>query len=381
MIQKLAIQGVRNLTSVSIEPSPSINVLYGLNGSGKTSVLEAVHLLGLARSFRSNKIKPVINDQEEKCTVFGRLLLDNGNSMPLGVSRNIQEEAFRIRFAGENLRSTSELARLLPMQVINPDTFRLLEGSPKSRRHFMDWGVFHVKHQDFFPLWQRTQKALKQRNSLLRHGRIKSSELSVWDQEFIRAAHIVDELRDEYIQRLIPVFHRVLSQLTDLPEISISYSRGWDKDRSLLEVLQAGLKRDLQTGYTYAGPQRADLKVKLGKVNAIDILSRGQLKLVVCALKLAQGFLYTELSGKQCMFLVDDLPSELDSPHRHALCRLFQEMKCQTFITCVEKTVLENYWLPGVEVKVFHVKQGQIQLIEDPGQEIRQAESLEIEHE
>ena len=381
MIQKLAIQGVRNLTSVSIEPSPFINVLYGLNGSGKTSVLEAIHLLGLARSFRSNKIKPVINDREEKCTVFGRLQQTSGNSLPLGVSRDIQEEAFRIRLAGENLRSTSELARLLPLQVINPDTFKLLEGSPKSRRHFMDWGVFHVKHQDFFPIWQRTQKALKQRNSLLRHGRIKSSELSVWNQEFVRAAHIVDELRDEYIQRLIPVFHDVLSQLTDLPEISISYSRGWDKDRPLLEVLQSGLQRDIQTGYTHAGPQRADLKVKLGKVNAVDILSRGQLKLVVCALKLAQGFLYTELSGKQCMFLVDDLPSELDSPHRHALCRLFQEMKCQTFITCVEKTVLENCWLPGIEVKVFHVKQGQIQLIDDPGQEIRQAESLEIEHE
>lgn len=381
MIQKLAIQGVRNLISVSIEPSPSINVIYGLNGSGKTSVLEAIHLLGLARSFRSNKIKPVVNDQEEQCTVFGRLQQANGNSLPLGVSRDIQDDAFRIRLAGENLRSTSELARLLPLLVINPDTFRLLEGSPKARRHFMDWGVFHVKHQNFFPIWQRAQKALKQRNTLLRHGRIKSSELSVWDQEFVKAAHIVDELRCEYIQHLTPVFHKVLSQLTDLPEISISYTRGWDKDRALLEVLQSGLQRDIQTGYTHAGPQRADLKVKLGKVNAVDILSRGQLKLVVCALKLAQGFLYTELSGKQCLFLVDDLPSELDGPHRHALCRLFQEMKCQTFITCVEKAVLENCWLPGVEVKVFHVKQGQIQLIEDPGQEIRQAESLEIEHE
>ena len=380
MIQQLSITGVRNLDSVSLSPSPFINVLYGLNGSGKTSILEAIHLLGLARSFRSNRIKPVINHNSEQCTVFGRLKLSSG-LVPLGVARDMQEDTFKIRLAGENLRSTSELAKLLPLQVINPDTFKLLEGSPKLRRHFIDWGVFHVKHQDFFPLWQRMQKALKQRNSLLRHGRIKGSELTVWDNELIKAAGAVDKLRHEYIERLIPVFHDVLRQLIDLPELSISYYRGWDRERPLSEVLQDGLKRDIHSGYTHTGPQRADLKVKLGKANAVDILSRGQLKLVVCALKLAQGFLYTEISGKQCLFLVDDLPSELDSPHRRALCRLFQEMKCQTFISCVEKTALENCWLPGAEVKVFHVKQGQIQLDEDSGQENRQVESLEIEHE
>ena len=381
MIQQLTISGVRNLTSISLQPSPAINVLYGLNGSGKTSVLESIHLLGLARSFRSSKIKPVINHSDDKCTVFGRIQLKGGNSVPLGVARKVQEDCFRIRLAGENLRATSELARLLPLQIINPDTFRLLEGSPRLRRQFMDWGVFHVKHKEFFPLWQRMQKALKQRNSLLRHGRIRSSELPVWDHELVKAANAVDQQRHEYIEKLIPVFHEVLGQLTDLPELSISYYRGWDRERPLQDILQDGLQRDIQSGYTHAGPQRADLKIKLGKANAVDILSRGQLKLVVCALKLAQGFLYSEISSRQCLFLVDDLPSELDSPHRRALCHLLQEMKCQTFITCVEKTALENCWLPGAEVKVFHVKQGQIQLDEDPGQEIRQAESLEIEHE
>lgn len=380
MIQQLTITGVRNLNSAFLQPSPFINILYGLNGSGKTSVLEAIHLLGLARSFRSTRIKPVIHHGSDRCTVFGRLKLASG-PVPLGVARDIQEDTFKIRLAGENLRSTSDLAKLLPLQVINPDTFKLLEGSPKSRRHFIDWGVFHVKHQDFFPLWQRMQKALKQRNSLLRHGRIKGSELAVWDSELIKAANAVDKLRHNYIQRLVPVFNEVLGRLIDLPELSINYYRGWDRERPLSEVLQDGLQRDIHSGYTHAGPQRADLRVKLGKVSAVDILSRGQLKLVVCALKLAQGFLYSEISGKQCLFLVDDLPSELDSPHRRALCRLFQEMKCQTFITCVEKTALENCWLPGAEVKVFHVKQGQIQLDEDSGHTNHQVESLEIEHE
>ncbi len=379
-IQHLAIADVRNIKSASIQPSAEINILYGLNGSGKTSVLEAIHILGLARSFRSHRIKPVINNKSDKCTVFARLA--HGNvSIPIGVARDLSDDNFQIRVSGENLRTTSDLVKLLPLQIINPDTFKLLEGSPKSRRHFLDWGVFHVKHTDFFPLWKRMQKSLKQRNGLLRHDRMRDSELSVWNTEFVKASEAIDKLRTSYISRLIPVFNEVLAKLTDLSEISISYYRGWDKEKSLLDVLRNGLPRDIHTGYTHSGPQRADIKVKYGKGNAVDILSRGQLKLVVCALKLAQGFLYSLVSNQKCLFLVDDLPSELDVNHRQALCRIFQEMKCQTFITCVEKTALEGCWLPGTDVKMFHVKQGQINLDEKPGQNIPQAESLEIVHE
>ncbi|WP_257265675.1 DNA replication/repair protein RecF [Endozoicomonas sp. ONNA2] len=380
MIQQLAITDIRNLSSVSITPSSSVNVLYGLNGSGKTSVLEAIHILGVARSFRTSRIKPVINQGAEVCTVFGRI---GETLVPVGVSRNLRDESLQIRVSGENLKSTSDLARLLPLQVINPDTFRLLEGSPKLRRSFIDWGVFHVKHHDFFPIWKRLQKALKQRNTLLRHGRISGSELTSWNLEFEKAANAIDELRDDYIQRLTPVFNEVLSELADMDNLSIQYYRGWDRERTLHEVLSSGLTRDVQSGYTHAGPQRADLRIRIGKGSAVDILSRGQLKLVVCALKLAQGFLYKELQDKQCIFLVDDLPSELDTPNRQKLCRLFQKMNCQTFITCVEKEALEHCWLPETEVKMFHVKHGQVTVIPNPAQQsIRRAESLEmIEHE
>ncbi len=381
MIQQLTITAIRNLAPVTLQPSPSVNVIHGLNGSGKTSVLEAIHILGVARSFRTSRIKPVINRDAQACTVFGRVGTSS-QTIPVGISRNAQEETRQIRVAGENLKSTAELARLLPLQVINPDTFSLLEGAPKLRRQFIDWGVFHVKHQYFFPLWQRMQKALKQRNSLLRRGRISGFELTSWNIEFEKAANAIDQLRDDYIQKLTPVFNRVLSELVDLDNLAIHYYRGWDKERSLQEVLANTLERDMRSGYTHAGPQRADLRIRMGKGSAVDTLSRGQLKLVVCALKLAQGFLYQALQNKQCVFLVDDLPSELDIPNRQKLCRLLQTMKCQTFITCVEKEALESCWLPDTDVKMFHVKHGHITVDEHPGQQsICRAESLEIEHE
>ncbi|AMO54279.1 DNA replication/repair protein RecF [Endozoicomonas montiporae] len=393
-IHKLMVKDIRNLEALTIEPSPFINILYGLNGSGKTSVLEAIHLLGLARSFRSNRVKPVIRKDQQKCTVFGQVRHSGSAVLNVGVSRALQDENFQIRVSGENLRSTSALAQHLPLQLINPDTFRLLEGSPKDRRQFLDWGVFHVKQRDFIPLWKRLQKALKQRNSLLRHGRMSSSinrstiaqissELQVWNSELVKASEAVHQLRDEYFEQLKPVFHEVLSQLTELSGISLKYYRGWDKERSFSEVLAESLEKDIQSGYSQSGPQRADIRVRIDGTNAIDTLSRGQLKLVVCALKLAQGMLFYRKTGKQCVFLVDDLPSELDAPHRKALCAILQNMKTQVFITCVEQSALADCWLPEVYVKVFHVKQGRLEANEQiyPGREIRQAESLEIEHE
>ena len=367
-IHKLMVKDVRNIESLTIQPSPSINILHGLNGSGKTSVLEAVHLLGLARSFRSSRVKPVIKRDKQKCTVFGQIAHSGNAILNIGVSRDIQEENFQIRVSGENLRSTAELAQHLPLQLINPDTFKLLEGSPKDRRQFLDWGVFHVKQRDFLLLWKRLQKALKQRNSLLRHGRINDSalaqiraELPVWDLELVKTSESVDQLRQEYFDELVPVFHRVLEKMTDLKGISVSYYRGWDRDRPYAEVLKTGLDRDIQSGYSHSGPQRADIRVKINGSNAIDTLSRGQLKLVVCALKLAQGLLFSQETGKKCVFLVDDLPSELDVIHRKALCEILQSMQCQVFITCIEQSALSDCWLPEVNVKVFHVKQGRLE--------------------
>ena len=357
-ITRLSVTAVRNLQSVALSPSPRINVLYGFNGSGKTSVLEAIHLLGLARSFRSARLTPVIGHEQPACTVFGQVILAQGRESNLGVSRE-KDGDLTIRIDGQNARSASQLAELLPLQLINPDSFRLLEGAPKVRRQFLDWGVFHVEPR-FLQAWQRLQQSLRQRNSWLRHGTLDTAIQASWDRELSLAAEEIDRYRRAYIAALKPVFEEVLAQLIQLDGLVLSYSRGWDKDRGLADVLAASIERDRHMGFTQSGPQRADLRLRYQGHNAADILSRGQQKLVVSALRIAQGRLLNGTKRGRCVYLVDDLPSELDEGHRASLCRLLEDLQCQVFITCVDSDVLKQGWRPETPVAMFHVEHGTV---------------------
>ena len=356
---RLDITAVRNLASVSVDSLETINVFHGKNGSGKTSVLESVFLLGMTRSFRGGQIKTLIAQGEEQCTVYGEVQRDQGTAIGLGVSRD-RDGGLQAKIGGEPVSAASELAEQLPLQVINAESFNLLTGSPSDRRQFLDWGVFHVEH-GFYRSWQRFQRALKQRNALLRHGRIDTSDLAAWDRDLCKYGGRVDEYRSRYFQSLEPVFQNLVKRLSpDLDGLELRYRRGWDKSLTLEESLAGALQSDLQQGFTHSGPQRADIKVSIGGLGAGDVLSRGQQKLVVCALKLAQGQLLTETRRFACIYLVDDLPSELDRDHTRLVAEVLGELQTQVFITCVDDNELTDVWSGKGQLAMFHVEHGAV---------------------
>ncbi|MDP1931749.1 MAG: DNA replication/repair protein RecF [Gammaproteobacteria bacterium] len=354
-ISRLDVLRLRNLSEVHIAPAESINILFGDNGSGKTSLLEAIHLLGLGRSFRSQKLEPLIQDGLEDCVVFGELQ----DGVSIGLSKTRKQGGHVLKLLGERQRSWVDAARHLPVQILNSESFSLLEGSPKVRRRFLDWGVFHVEHE-FVNNWRKAAKCIAHRNLLLKERSLDRKQLQAWDVELVRLARQLDESRRSYFTLFHPLFQETLRKLIELPNLTISYSRGWDDSKSLEEVFSESLARDIKYGVTQNGPHRADLIVRVGRLGAEEVLSRGQQKLLVSAMKVAQGHLLSQVNGVRGVYLVDDLPSELDFANRRRVCELLVGLECQVFLTCVDQAELENCWSSALLPRKFHVEHGKI---------------------
>ncbi len=354
IFHRLDLSDFRNISSLSFAVSDGVNLIYGPNGSGKTSILEAVHVLATGKSFRSTKTAPIIRNGTSALTVFAEL--SGGLAVGLQKFRNQKPV---LKFQGEKQSSWVDVARILPVQVLDATTFRLLEGSPRERRRFLDWGVFHVE-PPFIDHWRNSRKCLANRNQLLKSAHPDLKQLRAWNNELARSAALVDAARAAYFSRFVPIFTDVVGKITEISGISLQYRRGWDTERDLLAVLEASESQDIKYGTTQNGPHRADISVKHQGVSAAEVLSRGQQKMLVSALKIAQGVIQADNSERRCIFLVDDLPAELDERNRQRICYYLQQMNTQVFLTCVDHTSLKNSLDWAAEVTKFHVEHGKI---------------------
>lgn len=361
-LSSLKISQFRNLASVELEPSPSINLIYGDNGSGKTSLLEAISVLAHSRSFRTHKYRRLIQDSTHSLTVFGTVV--GSDAHKVGVQRQSNGKSL-VKLDGTPAKSSAQLAMNLPVQIIDAHTFDLLEGSAKSRRKFFDWLVFHVKH-DFKSAWAEYVRCVKQRNSLLRHDKIAYSDLRPWDEQLARLAKLIEKARVGCIDPLIGAFNELIIDCNFAAShtISLDYVSGWksEAEGDYLQQLEASFSRDRKLGYTALGPHKSDLKIKANGIPAVELLSRGQQKAVINALHIAEATVYKQEKGRTPVFLLDDMPSELDGNHIQILSRWLSKLESQVFVTGVDANKLSEQWplRPNEVIKMFHVKQGEV---------------------
>ncbi|WP_105102593.1 DNA replication/repair protein RecF [Microbulbifer pacificus] len=364
-LNRLVLSHFRNIVSSDLQLAPAVNLFCGANGSGKTSLLEAAHMLASGRSFRSRQSQTVIRYDADSLAVFGRL----ASGVTLGVEKR-RDGHGRIRINQTAAESSSQLAACLPLQVINSESFSALDGGPGVRRQLLDWTVFHVEHS-FAQHWKVYQSALKQRNALLRRGKIESNLLAPWEQHLIQSGERVDALRRSVFERLYVLFR---ARLRDLPadvfeSLELHYRSGWKKDTTLANALRDALEGDLAQGFSRVGPHRADLRFTIQGQPAHAVLSRGQQKMAVCALRTAMA---AAVSGaEKPVFLVDDLPSELDEENQLRFARWVSDCASQVLVTGIEDQVTARPWLalpkPWCEPKMFHVEHGVVTpAVQDP---------------
>lgn len=348
---KLDVLGFRNIQSATLAPAPTFNFITGLNASGKSSLLEAIFVLGRARSFRTSHIKQAIHFDHPQLVVAGQLQTASAALMSIGIQ--IDHKQCQIRIDGEN-RQKADLAYALPVQLIHPKSYRLLDSGPQLRREFLDWGIFNRDNQ-FLRHWRGFNRALQQRNALLKTRQVR--QIAAWDKELCQFGLAVNRFRREYVEQLQPVFLEMAAHFLGLDQLELRFVAGWDDQQELEAVLNKDRERDLRYGFTHSGPHRGDFLIYQNQRLAKDFLSRGQQKLLVLALILSQVSLLDGDSLSSCCILIDDLTAELDALNRSKLLKYLAQLGCQVFLSSTELSdfgdlsQLENY-------KVFHVEQG-----------------------
>ncbi|PHS71650.1 MAG: DNA replication/repair protein RecF [Methylophaga sp.] len=354
MLSQLTLSSLRNISALSIQPAPGINLILGENGSGKTSLLEAIHLLGLGRSFRTRALKNVVQFGQQQLQVIAKTKAD----IPVGLQFDLNT-GLQIRLNSAPLKRLSELAIQLPLQLIPANCHQFFEQGPRYRRQLLDWGLFHVEPSFNFH-WQSYKKILQQRNSAIRQHK-KTQEIELWNAHLSSHGEQITLLRQKQLEKLLMEFEFLFSSLCPAyseATFSLKYRTGWPKDRSLEETLKLTVERDKQLGYTRSGSHAADWSFQVNDVNPIDIFSRGQQKLFFLALCMAQAKITKVMKNENSILLLDDISSELDQHHQQRVLAELSALPVQSFITSTDHKLMR----PISEDKsaVFHVKHGAI---------------------
>jgi DNA replication and repair protein RecF len=348
VISELRLEAFRCFDSAVIEPGPELNVIAGCNASGKTSLLEAIFILGRGTSFRCAKTDAAIRFGAEQFTVFGSIRGGEFSRIGVGASRST---GLSVRIDG-GPATRAELVRTVPVQVLEPASHELIAGPPSVRRQFLDWSVFHVE-QLFLEAWQQYRRALQQRNAALKQQALESA--CAWDSALLSTGLLVDQCRRQLVERLTVPLLQAATSLLDA-EIELKYRSGWPEGTEFAVALAAARDRDLQMGSTTVGPHRADLVVAVHARRARDTVSRGQEKLVVAALTLAQVHVVAEALGRPVVLLVDEPGADLDRLNLRKLLSAVLAAPAQTFLTSLEPDLLP---LPE-SARLFHVEQGSV---------------------
>ena len=362
LLQQLQLSNFRIIESARLSDLAAVNLISGRNGSGKTSLLEAIHVLGHGRSFRTRKWQRLVRYDQAGFLITGVGRNSRGEQR-IGIERRLADPSPTVRLNGESLRATSELAALMPIQILDSAGFSLLEGPPEYRRQLLDWAVFHVEPSRFLQAWRRYQKALKQRNALLRSNRVDRQALSPWTDELAVQGELIHELRTVQLERLLPLLvemHAALNSGVSVPvEVVVDYYPGWNRERNALRAkLDMEIDRDIELGYTRDGPHRDDLRVRSAGQSVVEVFSRGQLKSLVAAFRLSQAKLLRQY-GIKSVFLVDDLAAELDSDRRARFIGELLKLDCQSFFTAINESDLSNSF-GSTMIKMFHVEHGRV---------------------
>jgi DNA replication and repair protein RecF len=354
IIEKLHVARFRNLNNQYLEPNKNINLVLGSNGQGKTNFIESLYYLGHNRSFKTKNIKDVIPFEEELVQI--NAIID-GEKITLNKSKHKST----ILVGDEKISSNSLLSQRLPTQIISPDRGFVVGGTPKLKRSYLDWGVFH-DNKEILKTYKSYNKTLKNINAILA-GK-NQNQLDEWLSQLSFLSVEISQARTNYIQKLVKILEesslqKLESFIESTKNLEFKLQTGWTKDvdglnqNEIITYLQNNKDSFIRTKHLGYGPHRATVDFYLNKKNE-GFLSRGEQKKLSIVFWMLQVLVLAK-ENSDPVVLIDDISSELDQKKINSILDFLTNLNIQIFITDIGNKELP---LDPKKTNIYHIKNG-----------------------
>lgn len=332
-IEFLKLLNFRNYNQLNLSFHPSLNIIYGKNGSGKTNLVEAIYVLGLTRSFRLVGDKTLIMDNTSLSKVEG----DVKNQYSANYRVLLNKEGKKVKINNNRVAKISEYISKITIVLFHPDDLRFIKDTPSTRRKNLNISISEITTQ-YLRYLNDYNKILKQRNAYLKQMYINhnesSSYLDILTEKLVDKGSYLYEKRCEFVKKINDYIGSFYQKITGHEGLFIDYISDYSdlKKEDILKLYQTSLTKDMAFGKTNIGIHTDDLKFFLNGKDLKDYGSEGQQKNAIIAYKFSELEIFKEMTGSYPILILDDLFSELDEEKVENIISLLNQ-NVQTFIT------------------------------------------------
>ena len=337
-IKEITLENFRNYKYEKIELNENTNIIFGDNAQGKTNILEAIFMLGLGKSFRTNKDKELIKENEKNSKIEIKFVKNNRNEK---IKLEITDKK-RFYINDIPVKKISEIVGKINIVLFSPEDIEILRNEPIKRRKFLNIMISQLRPM-YIHLMSEYNKGLEQRNNYLKQIKYENkskNNLEIWDEQLVKLGIKIYEYRKEFIEKIKKKIKEIHSKITNNKEnIEIKYKTNINKD-NYLKKLKENIEIDIQKGYTSVGIHRDDFEIIINGKNVAIYGSQGQQRSSIISLKLAEAEVIYDEIEEYPVILLDDFMSELDKKRIHGFINNIKNN--QVIITCTEKIRLDT---------------------------------------
>ena len=352
-LKHLEIKNIRSISSYKNEFSKGINLIYGKNGVGKTTILEAIHTLSVSKSFRSGYRKSIQKTNTEFMSIVGKISGKKINK----IAYRKKDQEYKIKINETEIKKVSDFIGKFPSIVLSPEDIDIVSGGNSARLTYVN-KILSISNKEYLEALSRFNKIIKARNRCLASNK-PYSEIIVWDEQLSPLALKIWEQREAFFKQFNHEFRLLWDKVIPSIRATVQYAPPKSEDKqNLISNLFGRLDKDKLRAQTGAGPHKDKINFFFGNLDIKNQASQGEKKIFLVVLKIAEAKYLHQKTNQKPVLLLDDLFAKLDKSRGKTILQLI-DSEYQTFITTTDNSV-ESYFDDFEKIKVIKLEKNNL---------------------